>query len=276
MRPFGKTDINFIISGRFATLENATKAVYHVITGLVSFHNGQFFHSAPSIAELAGYSVGSAERALRELLDEKVISVVLRRPGETTVYQYNFVADGADRGGYSDIDPRPIPRAAQPPPIWTPEAPPTAQPDPQPPSSMTQPSLTHEGGPPSPMRDKQELFNEIRTTTAADRISSSLIQKLKSKYGEDRVNPVVVAMQSMNGEVKNANAYFHSAVTQGYTPTSKKFRKEQKKREREKAIDERQEQRKQEFDKMVRDFEESDPAAIEQEIAKANRILGIE
>ena len=264
MRPFGKTDIDFITSGRFAQLENATKAVYHVITGIVSFRTGQFFHSAATIADLAGYSVGSAERALHELLEQKVISVVLQRPGLTTLYSYNFVADGADRGGYSTIDPRPIPDAAQPPP-----------------SPTMEPSLVHEGGRPSHMRDEQDLFNEIRTTTAADRISSSLIQRLISKYGENRVKPVVVAMKSMNGEVLDADAYFCSAVTRGYIPTSKKAKQAEKVAARKEAARKRREEEKQEYQKRTAEFkrETQNPeiqARIQAEIEKANRLLGIQ
>jgi len=261
MRPFGKTDIDFITSGRFAGLENATKAVYHVITGIVSFRTGQFFHSAATIADLAGYSVGSAERALRELLEEKVISVAMYRPGQTTVYRYNFVADGADRGGYSTIDPRPIPNAAQPPP-----------------SSMTQPSLTHEGGPPSRTRDEQDLFNKIKTTTAADRISSSLITKMISTFGEKRVRPVVVAMSSMNGEVKDANAYFRVCCERGWIPTSSKARKKAQEQERRKAAQDRREEERLKREAKEEQFrrESEDPEAqarIKAEIDKISAIL---
>ena len=255
---FGKTDINFVIGGEFSKLDNATKAIYHVVTAIASFANGQFFHSADQIADLAGYSHNSVDRALAQLLERKVISVVLQRPGETTLYAYNFVADGADRGGHSTIDPRPIPHAAQPPP-----------------SPMSQGRPMHESPPDPPMSREQDLFNEMRTTTAADRISSSLITRMISRFGENRVQPVVVAMRSMDGEVKDANAYFCSAVTKGYVPTSKSARGKEEKKRKDEARASRQEEFRQEYDQMVREYEESDPIEVQREIAKANRLLGI-
>lgn len=256
MRPFGKTDIDFITSGRFAMLENATKAVYHVITGLVSFRTGQFFHSAGYIADLAGYSTRTAERALAELLEEHVISIVLQRPGETTVYQYNFVADGADRGGYSTIDPRPIPNAAEPPPLLTREIPLPIQLHPEPPTRMSQPPDTGGGGLPTRVADKQELFNEIETTTAADRISESLIAKMRAKYGNETVDAVVFSMKSMNGEVKNADAYFATAIRQGFIPTSKKVRDAQSEQARQRREEKRREREQAERKKLLQEDQE--------------------
>ena len=96
-----------------------------------------------------------------------------------------------------------------------------------------------------------------------------------SRFGENRVQPVVVAMRSMDGEVKDANAYFCSAVTKGYVPTSKAAKRNEEKKRRAEARASRQEEFRKEYDNMVQDYEAADPVEVQREIQKANRLLGI-
>ena len=270
---FGKIDIDLVLGGFYAELKPATRIILHVISATANFKTGEFYHSARSLATLAGYSTPTAERSLRELLHPPwlpddheqrgmlgIISIGTTRPGRPTVYIYNFLASAEDRGGYSTEDPRPE---------WDPEF--------LPPSPLIDPSITHDGTPPSPMMDKQDPPNEsLFTTTAFDCLPGSLITKMRQTYGQKIVDVVISAMKGMNGEIKNPPGYFTACCKNGWVPTSKAARKQKKKQARHQAIAKSQQESRQKHDQMIRDFEESDPHVAAREIAKANRILGIQ
>lgn len=272
---YGKIDVELVIGGRFASLQPATKATLHVISAIASFKTGHFFHSCTTIAKLAGISTRSAQRALVELLEHKIISIVLQRPGETTVYRYNFVASGDDRGGYSTYDTRPIPDASEPT-LFLKEVPVFAQPHFEPTTPMSAPSDTHVVGPTTPMSYKQTLLNEVinNNTTSADRISKSLIAKMRTEYGDRVVDVVIASMRNMNGEVKDPDAYFASAVRNGYIPTSKKAKQRQEAAARNKAQNRQLAEIRAERERWERELEQSDPDIAAHEIEKIQKLLG--
>lgn len=274
---FGKIDIDLVLAGFYAQLKPATRDVLHVISAVANFNTGEFFHSEESLGTLAGCSSRTVRRALHELLHPPwlenheqsgtpgIISVARVRPGRPTIYVYNFLARAEDRGGYSTDDPRPK---------WDPEF--------IPPPSMTYPADTDVLTPRTPMSTKQEPPNEdLFTTTAADRVAKSLITRLRDKYDDRLIDVVLFAMKSMNGEVENANAYFHACVKNGWIPTSKKAKQKKAAREREEAARIRREEERRIEEKMRAEIEHEmeNPeiqARIQAEIEKANRILGIQ
>jgi len=270
---FGKIDIDLVLAGFYAQLKPATRIILHVISAIANFNTGEFYHSARSIGEMAGYHERTVKSAFRELLhppwleenhEQKgmrgIISVGRRRPGRPTVYVYNFLASAEDRGGYSTDDPRPA---------WDPEFLP-----PSPRSPAGDPQITP---PMIPRSREQERQNEnLFTTTAADCLPKSLITRMRHRYGDKIVDVVVAAMQGMNGEVKNPPGYFTACCKNGWIPSSKEARERQEKQARDKARAKRQEQDRQEHEKMLQDFEGSNPSVAEREIAKINQILSIQ
>jgi cytochrome oxidase assembly protein ShyY1 len=96
---------------------------------------------------------------------------------------------------------------------------------------------------------------------------------MTERFGAKRVLSVVVSMRSMDGEVKNANAYFRTCVTKGWIPTSEKARKKLEEQKRKAAAIEgrmQREKERQEWESQA-EREAADPdiqARIQAEMAK--------
>jgi hypothetical protein len=207
-------DHHFIWSGKYAKLKPSSRILLHVITGVCNHQTGEFYHSVETLAHLSGISERATRYALRELESQKppIISSEPRakqadRKVHLPTARFTDQAKGAnDSTMGANID-------------------------------------TRRGQQMPPNNRKQQ---QTKTTTAADRISPSLIAELSEIYGAKAVLGVVVSMRSMDGEVKNANAYFRTCVTKGWIPTSAKARKKQKELERKRAAERRREEREKE------------------------------
>ena len=108
--------------------------------------------------------------------------------------------------------------------------------------------------------DSIQEREEKKSKSAADKVSKTLIKQMTSKYGAEVVKIVLEGMKNFNGEIQNANAYFRTCVANGWTPTSKATRDREEKQARDAARFRREEEERREYDRKVKEFEESDPA----------------
>jgi hypothetical protein len=236
-------DYTFIWSGKFAQLKPSSRILLHVITAVCNDKTGEFYHGVETLAHLSGLSERATRYALRELEshDPPIISAQLR-PGKPDLKVHLPTVRHCHQRGATDAPP--VLRGAT-------DAPRGANNDTR-------------GGQQMPPKNNKEQ-QELKTTTAADRISPDLIKSMTDIYGADIVSRVVVAMQSMDGEVRNANAYFRVCCEKNWTPTSKKARQKEEQKARKEAARERQEQEDREWqetrDQVLREAE--DPEAQE-------------
>lgn len=192
-------DFNFIWSGHYAKLKDPTKILLYVIAGVCNHTTGEFYHGVPTLAHLAGISERSTQYALRELEthDPPIISSE-PRPGKpankTHLPTAKFTQDKFSQKRGAPHAPGGAPHAPVP--------------------------VHH-------MHPNNRGTTTDKTTTAANQISPALIADMTELYGEKRVLNVVVSMRSMNGEVKNANAYFRVCCERGWIPTSRKAKERQ-------------------------------------------------
>lgn len=234
-------DFHFVWSGKYANLKDPTKILLYVIAAVCNHQTGEFYHSVPTLAHLAGISERSTRYALQEL-EQYDPPIVSQEPQDGKPSIKTHLPTAAFN--------RPAPHAGGPAP--------------------------HAGVPLQEMQGNNRGTTTEETTTAADRISLSLIRAMTDLYGAEAVSRVVVAMKSMNGEVKNANAYFRVCCEKNWIPTNKKARQREEKLRREEARRRQQEQQQEEFDRMVREREEADPEVARREMEKIMAILSDE
>ena len=115
-----------------------------------------------------------------------------------------------------------------------------------------------EADPPRPEADPPHV--EAHPKSAADKVSKPLIKQMTSKHGAGAVLTVLEGMGKFNGEIQNPDAYFRSCVANGWAPTSAAARDREEKQVRDAARFRREEEERREYDRKVKEFEESDPA----------------
>ena len=220
-------DFDFVWSGKFAKLQPATKTILYVLASIASHETGEFYHSASTIAKLAGVGRASVFRAFQELeATEPPILVSLPRPGKTTQRFYC-----ADR----NYDPTRL-------------------------THETPTRLTHETPPVSPMRHEQQILTrDLETTT--DDFPENLLLKLVDQYGKEEVEKRVVVISRMNGKVKNKPGLLVHSLKNGYIPTDKETEDKTQAERKRKAIrmqQEEREERERKLQEMI-ELEQADP-----------------
>ena len=97
---------------------------------------------------------------------------------------------------------------------------------------------------------------EIKENTAASRIDMDIIKQMSERYDAEIIQKVITAMEYMDGEVENADAYFTRCVSKGWIPTSKKMKAVRKAHERKKLLEKERHVYEQKRDEMEREMEE--------------------
>jgi DNA-binding Lrp family transcriptional regulator len=234
---FGRTNVAFLNSDTFRKWPLEAKAVYAIIPALANYQTGEFLHATKTIAHKVNLSPRAVRRSLRriEAAGEITITDLAYRKRK---YTYNFIArlrtgesamrtgESALRTGESASSDKKSPQSPTTSASTTTPAPPNK-------NFLTRGFLTTTGsgihtGNTNGTTENESVVVVSSNSSAAHRISPSLIAEMAEVHGAAIVQKVVAAMQSMDGEVENANAYFRRCCERGWIPTSKKAKEREK------------------------------------------------
>jgi hypothetical protein len=234
----------FIMDGHFAKLSLKAKAMLFVVEHVRNYETNEFFHRVELLAKLAGIDKNRAFDAIKELEDWQIISHE-SRPGRSSVRKFHpelaaeptrnltpttHTQKACDTHTQKACEPtrnllvgtgvkygdKPAENQA------------SAEEFSQPLILSTDPNtFLNNNRTEKPLENVVVSFKSVETAklTAADKIPKSLINEMRSKHGSDLVEDILVALESLNGEIKNPAAYFRTCCTKGWIPTSKNARK---------------------------------------------------
>ena len=261
-------DPNFILSDIYREWPFETKVTYTVVCALANNRTGEFYHSIETIAHHANVCQRAVQRSLRRMEDAGVITR-LERPGNTTLYKYNFPAnirkrDDSPAGGDSPVGGGVTEQSSQ---GRLHSHPTESYNDPQ---SLIESTFTGTIA----EANKQDLNKEDLTTLYGD----ELITELISRYGEKKVIENAVAVLSLEN-VENKGAYLRASLKGNYVPTNKRRKEEEAKirqLEYEKRMSEQLNEWKQHVERVKQEADDPEvQAKVRAEIEKMNRMVSI-
>jgi len=205
----------FIMQGYFAKLSPSAARMLYVIEHVKNHKTNEFFHRVELLAEYAGLSRSYAFVGLAELLKWNIISRK-KHPGKSSTYVW-----------HPELAKKPEAQPVQE--IWTDPSRKSGRHPSRKPGHVTTDlnrSFITTTNVDNSENSKENVVVSVNSVekqelTAADKIQKSLINEMRSKYGSDIVEDVLIAMENFNGEIKNPGGYFRSCCQRGVIPTSK-------------------------------------------------------
>jgi len=218
----------------FADLQPSTKAVYHFIEHKYNHKTKKFFWKIKNIADKAGVSYRSVQRAEIELESIGVIHYIKRLP-HAKEYKFMFEVPFDDNSEH-DLS-----------------------------------SMTDHIGHPRPIRSdthdqcKQQISSNRSLLTTTD-VNVKKYNDLVHIYGKELVDVVVESVKKRNGSVKNLTGYVIHALKNSYIPKTQEQIEQERKEEKRKMLDEDIEQSRRDQEEIERLHNQSDPDAAKKAV----------
>ena len=209
----------------FRDLSLQGRAMYHAVVRSKNKETNQFFHRIDKLAHRAGLDHKSAVYAIKELIDNEIISRE-SRPGHSSLYTFLKELPLEDESALNNVF-----------------------------ATTRSVQVSHQ----QPVAQSHHIttgFKQSNLTTTVW-LDKNLLKTLTAKYGSQAVEDRVVVISKMNGQIKNKSGLLVASLKGGYIPDSKELREKEKSIAKAKLVEERIEKDRLEREKMERLHEES-------------------